>query len=233
MDGVTAHHDLLDDATDRLLNTVDGLTDNQWSEPSLLPGWTRAHVVAHLTLNAEGLAGALNGVTHGKAVAMYTSQEARDGDIEELATRLPGEIRERFFAATTHFSRALGALPDDRLGVSINRTPAGPTFPAGAVAGMRLREVEIHHADLGVDYTRADWPTPFSEYVVDAMGKRVANAAPFSARATDTGGAWEFGGGGGPVVSGTAADLAWWLTGRGDGEGLTSDAGELPEVATW
>ena len=25
----------------------------------------------------------------------------------------------------------------------------------------------------------------------------------------------------------------WWLTGRGSGEGLTSDTTELPEVETW
>jgi len=228
MDGVTAHLDLLNDATERLLNTVDGLTDSQWSEPSLLPGWTRAHVVAHLTLNAEGLAGALDGVTRGEAVPMYASQEARDGDIKELATHPPGDIAARLSAAVAELSRALGAVPDDRLGDSIDRTPGARAFPAGAVSGMRLREVEIHHADLGVAYTRADWPMTFSEYVIDSMSKRVD--ASFSLRTTDTDRTWELGG---PVVAGTAADLAWWLTGRGTGDGLTAEDGDLPEVATW
>ena len=35
------------------------------------------------------------------------------------------------------------------------------------------------------------------------------------------------------VVSGTAADLAWWLTGRGAGEGLTSSTNEIPEMEAW
>ena len=33
--------------------------------------------------------------------------------------------------------------------------------------------------------------------------------------------------------TGTSAALGWWLTGRGSGEGLTSDSDELPEVETW
>ena len=32
-------------------------------------------------------------------------------------------------------------------------------------------------------------------------------------------------------MSGAAADLAWWLTGRGTGDGLTSEDGELPGIA--
>jgi maleylpyruvate isomerase len=231
-DLVTDHRDAIHEATQRLVQTVDGLTDNQWAEPSLLPGWTRAHVVAHLTLNAEGLARALTGVVRGEAVPMYASQEARDGDIEELATRPPGEVRERFLAAVTRFSHAIAAVPQDKLGISIDRTPGTGPFPAGAVGGMRLREVEIHHVDLGADYTRANWPASFSGHVIDAMRKRVADSPPFSVRATDTGAAWEFGEGG-PTVSGTAADLAWWLTGRGGGESLTTQGGELPEVSAW
>ncbi len=37
----------------------------------------------------------------------------------------------------------------------------------------------------------------------------------------------------GATVSGAAADLGWWLTGRGDGEGLTSDDGVLPRIEEW
>ena len=59
---------------DRLVRTVDAITDDQWRQPSLLPGWTRAHVVAHLTLNAEGLSGALEGVHEGRPVPMYASR---------------------------------------------------------------------------------------------------------------------------------------------------------------
>jgi maleylpyruvate isomerase len=229
---VTDHSSQIHEATQRLVQTVDGLTDSHWAEPSLLPGWSRAHVIAHLTLNAEGLAAACTGVLRGETVPMYASPEARNDDIEELAGRKPAVVRERFLAATTAFAHALAALPDNRLDVSIERSPGTLTFPAGAVGGMRWREVMIHHVDLDAGFVRADWPTAFSEHVIDAMSRRVTATSPFGVRATDTGHAWSFGDGG-PMVSGTAADLAWWLTGRGHGEGLTSDEGDLPGIEAW
>src|SRR4051794_11287560 len=77
--------DLLVDAAQRLVRTVDGLEDDDWSAPSLLPGWTRAHVVAHLALNAEALARALRGVVADGSDdgprTMYDSDEQRQDDI--------------------------------------------------------------------------------------------------------------------------------------------------------
>ncbi len=91
---------------ERLVRTVDGLADADYAAPSALPGWTRAHVVAHLALNAEGLAGALRGVLAGQAVPMYSSQERRDADIEELAQAEPAELRERLLAGVTGLADA-------------------------------------------------------------------------------------------------------------------------------
>ena len=228
-----AHLSLLQDADARLVRTVDGLSATDWAAPSSLPGWTRAHVVAHLALNSEGLAAALGGVVSGEPAAMYASQEARDHDIEELAGAGPDELRARLMAGVTAFRDAATAVPDDGWGTRIERTPGSDrTFVAAAAVGMRLREVEIHHADLDAGYTHRDWPTAFSALVLDAMVKRGAAREPFTADPSDLDGTWEFGQGG-PTVSGTAADLAWWLTGRGAGEGLTSDDGELPGIEEW
>ena len=41
-------------------DVLDALDVDGLGAPSLLPGWSRAHVVAHLVLNAEGLAGVLD-----------------------------------------------------------------------------------------------------------------------------------------------------------------------------
>ena len=38
---------------------------------------------------------------------------------------------------------------------------------------MRVREIEIHHADLGAGYTADQWPAKFAETVVDGMVKRL------------------------------------------------------------
>jgi len=225
--------ELLHESTQRLVRTVDSLPDDAFGEPSGLPAWTRGHVVAHLTLNAEGLAGALTGLVQDEPTPMYRSQDSRDDDIDKLAAAEPSELRDRLLGATTGFADAVAAVPDDAWGTPIERVPGGPTFRAGAVPGMRLREVEIHHVDLAAGYSRSDWPLPFATLLLDSMAKRGASSEPFRVRPNDVDRLWTFGDGGGPTVTGTAADLGWWLTGRGSGEGLTSDSGTLPGIGAW
>ncbi len=43
----------LAEATERLLATAARLTDEDLRAPSLLPGWTRGHVLAHVARNAD------------------------------------------------------------------------------------------------------------------------------------------------------------------------------------
>ena len=225
--------DLLARADHELIRTVDGLPDPAYAEPSLLPGWTRAHVVAHVTLNAEALAGVLHGAHLGDPPTMYASQEARDADIEELAGVAPTELRERFLAATGRFTEALEAMaPTDWEG-RFDRTPGGQSIALANVPLMRLREVEIHHADLAAGYGPDDWEADFRRVLLDSLTK-FTTREPFTVRPTDLDGTWHYGeGDGGPVVTGTSAALGWWLTGRGSGEGLTSDTGTLPEMEAW
>lgn len=207
------------------------MAEAEYAEPSLLPDWTRGHVVAHLALNAEAMAGALTGLTEGESVPMYASQDARDTDIATLGKAEPEAIRSRLLGAVTDFADAVAAVPDGGWGADIERTPGGTTFHAGALPGMRHREVEIHHADLGLSYTHADWPPEFAVRLIDAMAKR-ERPQPFSVHATDLDRTWHLGDGG-PTVTGAAHDLGWWLTGRGDGTGLTSDDGTLPGIEAW
>lgn len=230
----------IQDATRRLLRTVDDLPDDAYAAPSLLPGWSRGHVVAHLTLNAEALTGVLAGVALGRPVPMYASGEARDADIAELAAAPPAQLRTRLLGATTEFADAVAAVPQPGWGTEVERTPDGPTFTAGAVPGMREREVEIHHVDLDTTFAPSDWPSGFATRLLEAISRRQP-ARPFRVRATDLGHTWQCGGAAaddGPIVSGTAADLGWWLTGRGNGERLTSTGtnGEddvLPRIEEW
>ena len=220
-------------ADQALVRTVDRLADADYAAPSLLPDWTRGHVVAHLALNAEGLAGVLHGAHLGQPQPMYASTEARDSDIAELAAQEPAALRERLLGSTAQFSQALDAMHEDDWDGRFERTPGGPDFALANVVLMRVREVEIHHADLGAGYGPDDWPDDFRTVLLESMTKR-PYPAPFSARPTDLDRTWHYGeGGGGPVVSGTSAALGWWLTGRGSGESLTSDAGALPEVESW
>ncbi len=224
---------LLESATRRLVRSVDAMTDAHFAEPSLLPGWTRGHVVAHLTLNAEGLAGAIEGVREDRSVPMYPSQEARDGDIEDLSGLAPSALRERFLASTTLVHHAVAELPEELHSARIERTPGSDrVFTAGRVGEMRLRETEIHHADLGLDYTFSDWPASFTELLLESR-TRVHDEAPFTAVAADLGRTFTFGTGDGPTVTGPGAALAWWATGRDPGDLLSSDSGEVPTQEAW
>jgi maleylpyruvate isomerase len=222
----------LAEATRRLIRSADALSDDEYAAPSGLPGWTRAHVLAHLALNAEGLAGALAGVVEGRRVPMYASQEARDGDIEVLAACAPSAIRTRLLGGCTDLADALAAVPDDEAATTIDRTPGGRTFAVEDVPWMRLSEVEIHHADLAAGYDRTAWSTEFAARILDARLTRAGSIGPVTVRPVDLDREWTYGEGG-PVVSGAAVDLAWWLTGRGSGDGVTSDAGELPRIGAW
>lgn len=225
--------DLIAQADHALVRTVDGLSDSEYAESSQLPGWTRGHVVAHLTLNAEALGGVLHGAHLGVPQPMYASQEVRDADIEELAARPPAELRERFLASTGRFAEAVDAMHEGDWTGTFERTPGAPGIRLVDVPLMRLREVEIHHADLDAGYSADDWSPEFCAELLASLTKRDTGAA-LEVRPTDLDASWRSGeGDGGPVVTGTAGALGWWLTGRGTGAGLTSSTGELPEMEAW
>ncbi len=222
-----------------LARTLEALPDAAYAEPSGLARWSRGHVVAHLLLNAEALAAVLVGAARGDAPPMYPSAEQRDTDIDALAPAPPSELRARLRAGTLAFAEAIVRLPEDRLDVLSARSPGSDrTFPARAVLGMRLREVEIHHADLAAGYAHPDWPLPFAAHLISTLTARPGWDQAFTVAPTDLGDTWHSGADGddpvaaGPVITGSAADLGWWLAGRGSGAGLTSSDGALPRTGT-
>lgn len=233
--------DQIRDADHALVRTVDALPDESYAQPTLLPGWTRGHVLAHLALNAEGLARVLTGAHIGEARTMYDSQDDRDQDIEDLAAEGPSRVRERLLGSTTTFEQAVRSMHTADWADRFERTPGGQQIAVASAPLMRWREVHIHHADLGADYGSDDWPDDFTVRLIESMAA-FDDSEPFVVRATDLDRSWQLGqadttggspGTTGPVVSGRAAALGWWLTGRGSGEGLVSDSGSLPRIASW
>lgn len=227
--------DHLTEAGQRLVRTVDGLSGDDWEAPSLLPGWSRAHVVAHLALNGEALRDVLRGVAEQEPLPMYESQEKRDSDIEELAAAEHADLRERLMSVLTTFQHAMVGLPESAWSGRFERSPGGPDLPLDALPLMRVREIEIHHADLGAGYTADHWPTRFAEVVVDGMVRRLDPEAAFRVTPLDSERSWEVGGVGeqSPVVTGPVAQLAWWLTGREPGGQVACSRGELPTIGAW
>jgi maleylpyruvate isomerase len=233
--------DLLGDAAQRLTRTVDGLHDDGWSAPSLLPSWTRAHVVAHLALNAEGMARALRGVVahdgEHEPRTMYDSDEQRDADIAQLATADPSELRDRLLAGTTELNDAMAWVPASGWEGRVERTPGGRSMPTAALPGMRLREVEIHHVDLDAGYSRSEWSLDFAVLLLKAMARRLRPDPAFEVKPFDSDRTWVVGSDESEypvsVVTGPAADLGWWLTGRPAPDTVSCSHGDLPEIGAW
>lgn len=225
--------EVVDAASARLLATVADLPDTDWSGDTHCAGWSRAHVIAHLVLNAEGLAGVLDGLRAGEPRTMYASDERRDADIEELAAAPPDEIRARLRAAVDRFGAAWSGASVP--GEQFERTPGGQLIRAAAIGFMRLREVEIHHADLRAGYSWSDWPEQTVAAFLDNSAKQYDG--PGFRVATDGGGTWAFGDpdDDAPTVTGPAGAVAWWATGRPvdddqAGPVLSSTEGTLPTM---
>ncbi|WP_212910778.1 maleylpyruvate isomerase family mycothiol-dependent enzyme [Streptomyces sp. TS71-3] len=214
------------DATDRLLRAVAAIEPPAVAGPSLLPGWTRGHVLAHLARNADALVNVLAGRP------MYASDDARATDLERDAPRaLDAQVAD-LRAASDRFLAAAGVPADWSRTVELR---GGVRDSASRLPFRRLIEVEMHHTDLGIGYTLESLPEDFTDRAVDYLAQRFsghpevppATLAPDGGRTRETGG----GAAGGPVrVTGTPADLLGWLSGRRDGTGLKVTGGGLPAL---
>jgi maleylpyruvate isomerase len=153
--------DQIDDATQRLLGTARVIAEADLRQPSLLPGWTRAHVLAHLARNADALRNLLVGARSGQQRPAYASPQAREADIEhdagQPAKALMADVADSAMALRT-VSRQ---LPDDAWRFPVRIMDSEP-FPAAQLLTRRLVEVELHHGDLGTGYGPADWPAAFA-----------------------------------------------------------------------
>ncbi len=153
--------DLIDDATQRLLSRARVIAEPDLRAPSLLPGWTRAHVLAHLARSADAMRNLLVGIRSGQERPAYASQEARDADIEHAARLKPHELMADLAGSAMAFRTIMRQLPDEAWQVQVRVLDSAP-FPAADLPVRRLVEVELHHCDLGSGYGPADWPAAFA-----------------------------------------------------------------------
>ncbi|HEX2295398.1 MAG TPA: maleylpyruvate isomerase family mycothiol-dependent enzyme [Actinomycetota bacterium] len=222
-------------AEERLLRTLDALDDHALRRPSLLPRWTRGHVLAHVALNAHSLVNLFTWARTGVETPQYPSWEERDGAIERHSGRTAAEHRAALIEASTAFTGAARAVPAERWDHEVSGIGGSPQ-PARTFLFGRLREVEIHHVDLHAGYGPRDWSGDFVRAVLgEVPGRLTAGAGePFVAVATDLGMRLEIGGNAAArEVSGPGAELLAWLLGRSAGDGLSASGGALPAVPPW
>ncbi|MFJ6441659.1 maleylpyruvate isomerase family mycothiol-dependent enzyme [Streptomyces sp. NPDC091649] len=213
-------------ATERLLDAAGELDNASVAKASRLPGWTRGHVLAHLSRNADALGNVLRGLP------MYASSETRDADIADGASRSAAEQLTDLRESAGRFL-AVAAEPADWSRTVTLRN--GVTDSAARVPFRRWVELELHHVDLDVGYELEDLPAEFVTREIAFLTERFLGdqEVPATALTDRDGRTWSTGGGppGALVtVQGSAVELLGWLCGRRDGSSLTVAGGPLPAL---
>jgi maleylpyruvate isomerase len=201
--------------TDLCLRALEAVDDAGLAAPSALPGWSRAHVVAHLDGNARALCNLVTWATTGVETPMYSSMEQRNADIETGAGLASHELRARFAESASKLERGLDSVTDWRYEV---RTAQGRTVPISEIPWMRAREVMVHSVDLlgGVGFAGIpdDFLIALSQ---DVAGKRSSDGTSPALRLLDVDGAevtTVAGPGEATTLSGSPEQIASYLTGR-------------------
>jgi maleylpyruvate isomerase len=223
-------------ATEQLLDNLDGLSEVQVAGPSLLPGWTRGHVLTHLARNAEGGTRLLGWARTGVPSYEYESLAARAAAIDAGANRPAATLIQDVRQTSDAFAAAAAGMPPEAW-QRVVRYTAGQEPRADVIVPSRLAEVLIHHVDLDLSYRPQDWPAWFTD---DSLSLTVVSltaggkvALPVRLVCTDTGKVFAIGAVGpdSPVISGPESELMAWLFGRSDGSQLSRvPSGPLPEI---
>ena len=192
------------------------LDDAALRGPSLLPGWTRAHVLAHIARNANGLGNLVTWAQTGVETPMYASADSRAADIEATAALPPAELRAEVRRADDELLAALRALGDQGGAVEV-RALLGDPFPASDLPWVRSREAWVHLVDLdggvGFDDVPADVLTGLlDEAVSRAPGRELAEGVALVD--VGTGRRWQLGPDPAAEVEASLPALVGWMTGR-------------------
>lgn len=214
--------------------------DDGLRSPSLLPGRSRAHVVAQVGFGARALARLVEWARTGVETPMYESPAQRREEIEFGATLRADALRHLAAHAAVHLNVEWRDLPAEAWTHPVV-TAEGRTVPVAETVWMRTRDVWVHALDLRTGYSTRDFPARLIDLLLDDLvavwrRDRVDGDPDILLEptdrdvtyrvldATDTESL---------VVRGTAADLVGWGIGRSS-RGVSTPSGELPGLApTW
>ena len=217
---------------------VDWLTDSGLAGPSSLPGWNRAHVIAHTARNADALVNLLIWARTGVETPMYTSADQRAHEIEAGARQSARVLRADLLAADGRLTEEFAGLPDACWSATV-RTARGRAVPASQVPWMRVREVWVHTVDLNLT-TFDDVPHEVCAALVDDVAtafRTRTDCPPVELRAENGARTWLLGAPGSAepvVVTGDLPSLAAYATGRPvPGPLYPAGRAPLPKLPAW
>jgi len=193
------------DGTKLLLEAVADLGAAELAAPSLLPGWSRAHVVSHVAANADALGNLVHWARTGEETPMYASAEERAAGIERGTQLSAEELLGWLRTGAEALEEAMAALTDVQWQHPVV-TAQGRTVPATETPWMRSREVCVHVVDLATGVRFGDLPTDFLEALVaEISAKRELTSLP----------------------DGPLPEVAAWLAGR------PHSLSDAPELGPW
>jgi maleylpyruvate isomerase len=205
----------------RMQESASGMTDGDCRGLSLLPGWSRGHVLTHWARNADGQTRMLQAAMRGEVTEQYPGGDAlRDADIETGAARPARQILDDARAAIGRVEDTWHRMPPDAWSRPV--TARTGTRPAWVSVWARWRETEIHHVDLDAGYTHTHWPTEFVDLllprVLPTLAARLADQITVQVDVTDrpsarTGTA-AITADDAVLIRGTASAVLCWLAGR-------------------
>jgi maleylpyruvate isomerase len=218
-------------------SAVGRLCDTQLRGPSLLPDWTRAHVVGHLSRNAEALGRLARWARTGVETPMYADPGQRATDIETSAA-LPAEVlRADLIRTAAELESALDTLDPVSWQAQV-RSALGRAIPVTELPWMRVREVWIHAVDLDAGITFNDLPPTLVDALLDDLSTTMSarpNCPAIRLRPLDRTRTWRLGPAAMDAVDlrGNASHLLGWLAGRGQATQIEGVTGRVPPAPGW
>lgn len=222
-------------AADAVTSVTAKLADADMTAPSALPGWTRGHVLAHITGIANAMARQLEYAARGEMVDIYDGgYEGRTKAIEMAAGHGLAEHRADLAAALGRALRAFDALDSSAWSTRIS-------YRGGEVldGGLALwRELVIHASDLDVGRGPESWSRSFCEHLFDFLTARVPEDQRFVLQPLGLPALSIGSGVRSTEINGMITDIAAWLAGREPSMGslratAAADGVELPELWPW
>ena len=150
---VTAHRSLI--------AALAPLTEADLRSPSLLPRYSRAHVVTHLANKARAHVWIFGGPLVGETRRLHPEGYDADRAADSGASRSGVELRADLTRSLQLLEVAWNGLDDAHWDHEAIMT-AGPRTMT-EVLRHHLRNVEVHHVDLDIGYRPRDWPARFVE----------------------------------------------------------------------
>lgn len=197
-----------------LLAAVDAMDGTAFAGPSLLPGWTRAHVVGHLGLNARSHVHLLACAARGETGEQYEGAAAgRAAAIEEAARRSPRELVDEL-RASIYVLEGAWAGATARAWSGAGRSASGASLAMADLPFLRWREVAVHLVDLDIGIGRESWPDLWVRHELERQKMAWAASRPMGLTLLPT-----------RALELSERDRLAWLIGRLEVDGLPQGPG--------